>query len=166
MWDLTINHTHTFYIETSTTSAILESESPGHGDAGTAGATDAGVGILVHNCGPGDVVPYRPTQPGLENHHGVLDVWARNNVPGYGIRPADSTTVALTPAQHAATKAAYRDWLEEQTGRRVGGKVDWTSIGPQEIYSLSERMFDAAGVSQESRLAYYSQYTSYLYGLG
>ncbi|HEX8411235.1 MAG TPA: RHS repeat-associated core domain-containing protein [Thermoanaerobaculia bacterium] len=29
------------------------------------------------------IVPYRPSLPGVEQHHGVLDVWAAANVPGY-----------------------------------------------------------------------------------
>jgi hypothetical protein len=130
--------------------------------------------VLVHNCGgsgpcvcsTGDVVPYRPTHPGLENHHAVLDVWAKHNVPGYKSRASASTTVALTKAQHDATKVVYRDWLEARTGRRVGGKVNWKTVSSREILDLSERMFDAAGVPQAARSAYYSEYNSYLYGLG
>jgi len=117
-------------------------------------------------CKSGDVVPYRPTHPGFENHHGVLDVWSKHNVPGYKSRAAGSTTVALTKAEHDATKAVYRDWLEARTGRRVGGKVDWKTVSPREIFDLSERMFDAAGVSQAARNDYYSEFTGYLYGLG
>ncbi|MEV6631568.1 hypothetical protein AB0M54_12535 [Actinoplanes sp. NPDC051470] len=49
---------------------------------------------------------------GLENHHAVLDVWAKHNVPNYKSRAASSTTVAPTPAEHAATKSVYRDWLQ------------------------------------------------------
>ncbi|GIH02808.1 hypothetical protein Rhe02_08750 [Rhizocola hellebori] len=120
--------------------------------------------VLVHNCG--DVVPYRPTHAGLENHHGVLDVWAKHNVPGYTSRAAGSTTVALAPAEHAATKVVYRDWLEGMTGKRVGGKVDWTTVGPRDAFNLSERMFDAAGVSQTTRNAYYAEFNRYIYGLG
>ena len=130
--------------------------------------------VLVHNCGggapctceSGDVVPYRPSHSGLENHHGILDVWAKHNVPGYTSRAADSTTVALTKAEHDATKAVYRDWLEARTGKRVGGKVDWATVSSREIFDLSERMFDAAGVSQVTRDAYYSEFTRYVYGLG
>ncbi|WP_328471701.1 polymorphic toxin-type HINT domain-containing protein [Actinoplanes sp. NBC_00393] len=149
VYNLTVNATHTYYVH--------------------AGEHD----LLVHNCGAGrpctcksgDTVPYRPTHTGLENHHGVLDVWAKHNVKGYKSRAAASTTVALTKAEHDATKAVYRDWLEARTGKRVGGKVNWKSVSPREIYDLSERMFDAAGVSQEARQQYYSQFTRYLYGL-
>lgn len=82
----------------------------------------------------------------MENHHGVLDTWAKNNIPGYKERPPKSPTIALTKEQHDATKAVYREWLYERTGKRVGGKVDWTKVSPQEIQKLSERMFDAAKV--------------------
>jgi len=72
----------------------------------------------------------------------------------------------LTKAEHDATKAVYRDWLEARTGKRVGGKVDWATVSSREIFDLSERMFDAAGVSQVTRDAYYSEFTRYVYGLG
>ena len=74
--------------------------------------------------------------------------------------------VALMPAQHDATKAVYRDWLRAPTGRPVGGSVDWTSVTSPDVHELSERTFDAAGVSSGVRNDYYSQFNSYLYGLG
>ena len=47
-----------------------------------------------------DVVPYGPTNSPLVNHHGVNDVWAKNNVPGYISRKEDNPTIALSvPAQ-------------------------------------------------------------------
>jgi hypothetical protein len=145
-YNLTVDDLHTFYVIAGKTS------------------------VLVHNtCATGvkagDVVPYRPTHPGLENHHGVLDAWAKNNIPGYVSRASGSTTMALTPAQHAATKAVYRDWLQSMTGKAVGGKVDWKSVSPREMLNLSERMFNAAGVSQAQRNAFYAEFNRYIYGL-
>ncbi|WP_413110352.1 hypothetical protein [Thaumasiovibrio sp. DFM-14] len=32
------------------------------------------------------MIPYRPTNSPLVNHHGVNDVWAKNNIPGYKTR--------------------------------------------------------------------------------
>ena len=84
-----------------------------------------------------------------------MDVWAIHNIDGYKSRASDSITIALTPEQHAATKSVYRDWLFERTGRRVGGKVDWTSVSPREVQSLSERMFDAANIPLSARNNYY-----------
>ena len=112
-----------------------------------------------------DTVPYRPTIGGLENHHGIMDAWLKNNVPGYKTRAGDSTTMALTPSDHAATKSVFRDWLETNYGKPVGVKVDWKSMDPREIHQLSENMFDAAGVPQAARDAYYSELNKYLYGL-
>jgi hypothetical protein len=57
----------------------------------------------------------------------------------------------------------YREWLEERTGRPVGGQVDWTTIGPREAFGLSERMFDAAGMSQAARQQYYNAFNRYIY---
>ena len=81
---------------------------------------------------------------------------------GNFIHPED----ALTPEQHATTKLVYRDWLYERTGKKVGGKVDWTSVSPQEAQALSERMFDAANVPLSARNDYYREFNRYIYGLG
>ncbi|WP_367397850.1 RHS repeat-associated core domain-containing protein [Clostridium bornimense] len=112
-----------------------------------------------------DIVRYGDKTKGLENHHGVLDVWATHNIDGYKSRASKSTTIALTHDQHEATKAVYRDWLFEKTGKRVGGKIDWKNISPREIYSLSERMFEAAKVPMFARQNYYSEFNRYIYGL-
>jgi hypothetical protein len=118
---------------------------------------------VVHNCDPYDVVPYRPSSAPLENHHGILDKWAAENIPGYESRASDNPTIALTSVDHAATKAVYRAWLFERTGRAVGGVVDWQQVSAREIYDLSERMFDAANVPQEARETYYQAFNRYIY---
>ncbi|MED0703753.1 hypothetical protein [Aeribacillus composti] len=115
------------------------------------------------NVRPYDVVPYRPSNAPLENHHGILDVWAKHNVPNYVSRGADTPTVALTKAQHDVTKAVYRQWLYEKTGKNVGGKVDWKTVSPREMQQLTERMFDAAGVPQSARREYYRAFHQYIY---
>ena len=112
---------------------------------------------------PGDVVPYnRKTTPN-ENHHGVLDVWSKHNIPEYPSRAGHNPTIELTKGQHDATKRAYRDWLEQRTGKRVGGRVDWTTVSPREVHQLSERMFDAAAVPQHQRDAYYKAFNRYIH---
>ncbi len=50
-----------------------------------------------------------------------------------------------------------------KTRRKVGGFVDWTTISPREIQSLAESMFDAAGVPNEARQAYYWALNRYIY---
>jgi hypothetical protein len=113
-----------------------------------------------------DIVPYRPRNPPLENHHGIMDAWAKVNVTGYVERAPDSTTIALSKANHDATKATFRDWLRENYGSPVGVRVDWTSMGPREIFGLFEDMFDSASVPQNARDEYYSSVTNYFYSLG
>ncbi|WP_081960023.1 sugar-binding protein [Porphyromonas sp. COT-052 OH4946] len=112
---------------------------------------------------PFDVVPYKPSSSPLENHHGILDVWAANNIDGYKSRASHNPTIALTKGQHDATKAVYRDWLKEKTGKPVGGKVDWTKVSAREAQQLSERMFDAAKVPQHARDEYYRKFNQYIY---
>ncbi|WP_161557853.1 ricin-type beta-trefoil lectin domain protein [Micromonospora sicca] len=143
MHDLTVADIHTYYV--------------------VADATP----ILVHNCGREyAITKYSDKAPGMEQHHGVMDAWAKHNIPGYKSRAADSTTIQLSKANHDATKAVYRDWLEARTGRRVGAKVDWSSVSSREIFDLSERMFDAASVPQKARDAYYTAFDRYIHGLG
>ena len=111
-----------------------------------------------------DVVPYRPSSSPLENHHGVLDIWMSKNIPSYGgVRPRNSPTIALSKKNHSATKKVYRDWLEQKTGKRVGGKIDWENVTPREISTLTEKMFDSAKVPLESRNNYYRALNQYLY---
>jgi RHS repeat-associated protein len=109
------------------------------------------------------VTTYRPTIPGFENHHGILDVWASQNVQGYISRGANTPTIRLSTAQHDATRAVYRAWLAERTGRPVGGRIDWTSVSQREAMQLSERMFDAADVPQGARDEYYRAFNQYIY---
>ncbi|HVB24546.1 MAG TPA: RHS repeat-associated core domain-containing protein [Ktedonobacteraceae bacterium] len=120
---------------------------------------------IVHNCGrtSGDIVQYSDKATGFQNHHGVLDVWATNNISGYVSRAPDGPSIALTITEHDATKAVYRQWLYEQTGKFVGASVDWTNVPVRETLNLSERMFDAAGVSDEARLLYYRAFNQYIY---
>ncbi|WP_249039315.1 hypothetical protein, partial [Lysinibacillus mangiferihumi] len=112
---------------------------------------------------PNDVVPYRPSNSPLENHHGVMDVWAKHNVSNYVSRGGNTPTIALTKQQHDATKAVYRQWLFEKTGKKVGGKVDWQSVSPKEIQRLTEDMFDAANVPKSARQEYYKAFNLYNY---
>ncbi len=113
--------------------------------------------------GPNEVIPYGQKAPGLEKHHGVLDVWASENVKGYVSRAPDSPSITMTPPSHGATKAVYREWARARTGKPVGGRVDWKSVSPQEIQALSERMFDAAGVPFEVRRNYYREFHKHIY---
>jgi hypothetical protein len=110
-----------------------------------------------------DIVDYRPSNPPLQNHHGVLDVWANHNIDNYISRGTTTPTIALTESQHAATQAVFRDWLLEQTGKRVGGRLDWSKVSPQEMQRLTERMFAAADVPQAALREYYRAFHKYIY---
>lgn len=139
MFNLTVSEAHTYYVGQD--------------------------GWLVHNqsINQFDLVPYRPSNSafGLENHHGIMDAWAKYNVPGYKTRAGGAPTIALTPTQHNATKQEALKWLEEQTGTRDWRKLDWTKVSPLEAQKLSERMFDKAGVPDSARAAYYNAFEQY-----
>ena len=117
---------------------------------------------IVHNCGarPFDIVSYEPRNSPFENHHGILDVWARNNIAGYD--SAKAPTVVLTLEQHNATRSVFASWRYELTGS-VTGAINWKNVSASDIFSLSEIMFDAAGVPGDSRQAYYRAFHEFLY---
>ncbi|MFM2479668.1 RHS repeat-associated core domain-containing protein [Celerinatantimonas sp. MCCC 1A17872] len=110
-----------------------------------------------------DVVDYRPSSSPLENHHGLLDIWAKHNVSGYVSRGKDTPTIALTKSQHDATKAVYRNWLKENYGKPVDAKVDWSKVSEKEMHILTEKMFNAAKVPQIARNNYYRKLNQYIY---
>jgi RHS repeat-associated protein len=113
---------------------------------------------------PFDIVPYRPSIPGYENHHGIMDVWAKNNIPGYKSRDANCPSIALPPELHDKTRREFAKWRTEKTGSPTG-PIDWTKVSPQEIFDLSERLFDSAEVPQYVRDNYYNAFNSYIYSL-
>jgi len=112
-----------------------------------------------------EIVRYKDRAAGFQNHHGVLDIWATYNIPGYTKRAPNSTTIRLSVPHHEAANAALRDWLAEKTGRPVGGVVDWTTISPREILELVERQLDAAATPASARDEYYRQLNVYIHDL-
>ncbi len=108
------------------------------------------------------VVRYGDKFPGFARHHGVLDVWAAQNIPGYVSRNPDAPTVLLTPQLHERTNDVFRSWRKDLTGSIVG-KIDWTTVSPRTIQRLAESMFDATGVPNEARQTYYRELNRYLY---
>ena len=121
--------------------------------------------VLTEGIKEYDVLRYGDKAAGLEKHHGVMDKWATENVDGYVSRGDNTPAIALSKDNHGATKAVFRDWLEGQTGKRVGGSVDWKAVSPQEIQTLTEKMFDAAKVPAEARAAYYRAFNQYIYNV-
>jgi hypothetical protein len=134
------------------------------GEQNSCGQNASLPGVLVHNdCAPKlfDIIPYSKAAPGFEKHHGVLDAWARANIPGYAGRAAPS--VVLTPAQHNATRAVFNTWRAEMGWSRTA--IDWTRVSAQEMQGLTNRMFQAAGVPADVAGNYFRSFTQYIYGL-
>jgi hypothetical protein len=105
-----------------------------------------------------EIVPYKDKADGFQNHHGVLDAWAKHNIPGYVSRAPNSTTIRLSIEHHKETVRVLNAWMTQR-----GRPVDWTKVTPREILELSERAFDAANVPHDARVEYYRQFTQYLY---
>jgi hypothetical protein len=108
-----------------------------------------------------DIVPYRPTNSPLVNHHGINDVWAKNNVPGYVSRAADNPTIALSETGHKAAHKAGNEYLKETVGAVRGQSK---KLSPRQMQEMAERQFDAAKVPQEARQNYYREFNRYIYG--
>jgi hypothetical protein len=114
-----------------------------------------------------EIVPYKDKAAGFHNHHGVVDVWAHYNVPGYVRRAANSTSIRLSVPHHEATFPVYNTWVKGKIGSGFGRSksVEWTTITAHEILELSERLFDAADVPASARQEYYRRFTDYVYRL-
>ncbi|HLL80276.1 MAG TPA: hypothetical protein VKT25_12290, partial [Ktedonobacteraceae bacterium] len=111
-----------------------------------------------------DVVSYKTkVASGLEKHHGVLDVWASNNIPEYN--RYEAPTMVLTAEQHMATRTYFASWRIANTGS-LTGFVDWGNMSPQEIQGIAYGMFDAAGVPEDAVQNYFRAFNQYLYGSG
>jgi RHS repeat-associated protein len=112
-----------------------------------------------------DIVPYGVSKkiPGLVGHHGVMDVWATANIPGYKRYNLQAPTILLDPAHHQATIDTFNTWRKANTGS-ITGAIDWSNMSPKEIQKLAYSMFDAAGVPDEVRQEYFRQFYEYLYG--
>lgn len=109
-----------------------------------------------------DIVRYGDDAGGFVKHHGVIDIWAAENIAGYVRRNPNAPTILLTKAQHDRTIAVFNQWRLNRTGS-ITGKIDWSRLSPREVQALAEQMFDAAGVPAEYRQAYYREFYRYLY---
>ena len=112
-----------------------------------------------------DVVPYNNRTyktPGYEKHHGVLNEWAEQNIPGY--TKVNSPTILLTPQDHELTKEVFREWLRKKYGKPVGVSPDWQNISVEEIKQLTNDMFDAASVPKSARNEYFELLMIFIMG--
>lgn len=134
-------------------------------DRGTAGVNETKIAsTAVKEVKPYDITTYNPKNSPLENHHGIMDAWAAENVPGYVSRAPGSPTMALTKEAHNATKSEFMKWKYETYGSTTA-KVDWKNISPQQIQSLSDRMFNAAKAPTDAASEYYQAFNKYIYNL-
>jgi len=110
-----------------------------------------------------DTVPYRPTNSPYVNHHGINDVWAKNNIPGYVSRAAHNPTMALGSDAHKAAHRAGNAYLKEVFGA-VRGQAK--NLSPRQMQHMAERQFDAAKVPAEARQEFYREFNRYIYEFG
>lgn len=108
-----------------------------------------------------DTVPYRPTNSPFVNHHGVNDVWAKNNISGYKSRAADNPTMDLSVNGHKAAHRAGNDYLKETMG---SVRSQAKNLSPRQMQKMAERWFDAANIPMAARQNFYNSFNRYTYG--
>jgi hypothetical protein len=82
---------------------------------------------------------------GRESHHGVMSKWMAENFNDYN--PKEAPAVLMSAEKHNATRGVFNKWAAKME-ERMGGPIDWTQVSEKQMRSLSEDMFDAAGVPQ------------------
>lgn len=93
---------------------------------------------------------------------GLLEVMKVPPPPHHAVIASSPACSSVTPrSSHTVHGRAF-----EKTGRRVGGSVDWSQVSASEIQSLTNRMFDAAGVPNSARAEYFRAFHQYVYGVG
>ena len=127
------------------------------------GLRDAGSTIVKTAPREFEIVNYADKAAGFQNHHGILDKWATENIPGYASRAADSPAIRLSVEGHDATRTVFTEFTKELTGKPIA-PLPWKEITPQEIQAFAERAFDAAKVPAGARAAYYRAFYRYIYG--
>ena len=123
----------------------------------------ASAAAWVHNGGPCprfEVVRYDDKLGGHRNHHGVMDAWAKHNIPGYRSRHGSNPSVRMPKKNHDPTIRASYEWLDANAPGRT-----FQELSPREIKQLSDFLFDAAKAPMHVRDEYYSWFTRYIYSL-
>ena len=96
--------------------------------AGIKNGIGEGLSYVTKRVKEFDTVPYRPTNSPFVNHHGVNDVWAKNNIPGYPSRAVNNPTMVLSVSGHKAAHRAGNDYLRQTMGS-VGAKLRTCRLG-------------------------------------
>ena len=108
------------------------------------------------------MVRYSEKMAEFQNHHGIMDKWATENISGYVSRAAGGPATRLSLLEHNATRRIFTQFSKELTGKPIA-PIPWRQVSPIQIQTLSEQMFDAAGVSAASRAEYYRAFNQYIY---
>ncbi len=102
-------------------------------------------------------------RPQHESHHGIMSRWMKEHL-GAKYDPEKAPAILLTKAEHNQTRAVFNRWHQEQKAAQ-GGSFSWGSVSSQQVFDLSEKMFDAAGVTNAERSEYYRMLLDYLHSL-
>jgi len=100
----------------------------------------------------------RPRPAGTEAHHGMLSAWMEKHFPNY--QPGEAPAVLMEKRAHDSTRDVFNRWKAMMRGK-MGGNFDWGKVSETEIRDLSEKLFDAADVPQESRMEFWKQFEQY-----
>jgi hypothetical protein len=109
-----------------------------------------------------DIIIYREKAPGFEKHHGVLDVWAQQNITGYNRN--DAPTMVLSRLRHQRTRDWFNSWRRQSTGS-LTGNVNWKTLDIREVNYMTESMLEYAGVPTHYIRDYISAFNRYIYSI-
>ena len=112
--------------------------------------TDIGFKLAKH----GDMPTPRPY--GTQSHHGVMSAWMKKHYTRYD--PNKAPAILMPTPNHQKTFGVYNKWRASMK-KQMGGKFDWGKVSEKQMRSLSEEMFDAAGVPVDIRTRYWEWYT-------
>ena len=107
-----------------------------------------------------------PRPAGYQSHHGVNNVWAEANLPGFHPDAAPAVLMKNDPF-HNATRGVFNRFLSELAKRQgVSPRdVDWSKVSPGSAWRLAEEQFEAALAPERYREEYFRQWNKYLESL-
>ena len=94
---------------------------------------------------------------GHESHHGIMDEWLAQNVPGYTKR--SGATINLSIEGHNTTKLVEKEW-RPQLPKKPGSAraVDWKAVPESDMRKMAAEMMQRAGVPRNKRIEFFAKY--------
>jgi Pretoxin HINT domain/HNH/Endo VII superfamily toxin with a SHH signature len=109
--------------------------------------------LLVHNAEFAPV-PFRPTNPPNQNHHGLMNIWLKHHFPttylGRELHD-DFPCIELSEANHNETRKIETRFRVAK-GLPPYGSTTWKDVTPQEIIKVGREALRAANVPDADKV--------------